>query len=64
MEKLEREKLSLLFLLHRHVEMMLQVVACRNTSANPTPNSSSQNDWLYVLECADQVWVFNSFFST
>jgi hypothetical protein len=55
MEKLEREKLSLFFLLHRHVETMLHVVACRSTSTTPTPNSSSQNDWLYVLECADQV---------
>jgi len=54
-EKLEREKLSLFFLLHRHVETLLQVVACRSTSTTPTPSSSSQNDWLYVLECADQV---------
>ena len=55
MEKLEREKLSLLFLLHRHVELMLQLVACRNATTTPAPASSSHNDWLYVLECADQV---------
>ena len=55
-EKLEREKLSLFFLLHRHVETMLEIVSCRATSTTPTPNSSSHNDWLYVLECADQVF--------
>jgi hypothetical protein len=55
MEKLEREKLSLLFLLHRHIEMMLQLVACRNATTTPAPASSSHSDWLYVLECADQV---------
>ena len=55
MEKLEREKLSLLFLLHRHVELMLQLVACRNATTTPAPTSSSHSDWLYVLECADQV---------
>ena len=54
-EKLEREKLSLYYLLHRYVETMLEIVSCRTTSITPNPNSSSQNDWLYVLECADQV---------
>jgi len=54
MEKIERENLSLLFLLHRHVELMLQIVSCRPTVTASSMGSSS-SDWVYVLESADQL---------